>query len=339
MRARGRGVAGLLPAAAIAILVAGCAGAPQGPLPHPLAEQVLRSDDRTRLDPATLFDLAAAAQVVLLGEKHDNPRHHELELQMLRELVARGRRPAIGLEVFDTSQSGLIMGYVAGKDSPHARDNPDAQLRAALGWDGDSDERWQAYGPLLRFAREEGLTVFGADLPVALRRRIATVGIPGLTGVEREQIPDTPAADATYLALTRERIREAHCGYGSDEYLGRLVENWTARNESMARAVAAALAAGDGEPVVLVVGWGHLRNGHGVPERIARLAPRAVQLNLGLRELHPDHTGPDHYVSRLDFEGRRFEPDHPYVWFTAPLAREERDLCAVFRKAGHSKSS
>ena len=43
----------------------------------------MRSRDAARLDPRTLFDAAAEADVVLLGEKHDNPRHHELELRMV----------------------------------------------------------------------------------------------------------------------------------------------------------------------------------------------------------------------------------------------------------------
>ena len=313
-------------------MLSACTTVAPPPQQHPLDETIVRSRDAARLDPRTLFDAAAEADVVLLGEKHDNPRHHALELRMLRELVARGRQPALGLEMADVSQSAILMRYVARGGDGHAARESAQTLAAALGW-SDDDWRVDAYGPLLDYAREQGLRVFGADLPVALRRRISEVGIDGLTGVERSLLPDTPPAEAAYADLTRGRIREAHCGHGSPAYLDRLLANWTARNETIARAVDAALDAGDGRPVVLVVGWGHLRNDRGVPERLRRLRPQARVVALGMRETRPALTDLASYVAPLSSGGVDFPPDHPYLWLTAPVASDHPDPCAAFRRA------
>ena len=39
-----------------------------------------------------LFERLTGARVIYLAEKHDNARHHELQLEVLRELVERGIR-------------------------------------------------------------------------------------------------------------------------------------------------------------------------------------------------------------------------------------------------------
>jgi uncharacterized iron-regulated protein len=318
--------AGTLLAAA---LLASCGVAPTTKPPHPLTGQILRSADGARLSPDDLFAAAGDADVVLLGETHDNEHHHALQLRMLRELIGRGRRPALGLEMVDTTQSATLMRYVVSAQSKHAAADPDATLRRALGWSHD-DWRWTAYGPLLAEARAQGLVVFGADLPVSLRRRMASTARTDLTGAERALVPDAPPAEQRYAALTRERIREAHCGHGSDEYLDRLLEVWTARNETMARAVVAALDASDGQPVVLVVGRGHLRNDRGVPQRVRRLRPQATVLSLGLRETQPSRTALSDYTAPPEDAGT-LGPDYPYLWLTPGATATAPDPCAVFR--------
>ena len=52
-----------------------------------------------------MADIAAARDFVLLGEKHDNPDHHRLQAWMIDALVARGRRPAIAMEMLDAEQA------------------------------------------------------------------------------------------------------------------------------------------------------------------------------------------------------------------------------------------
>jgi uncharacterized iron-regulated protein len=314
-------------------VLVGCGVSPVDESPHPLSGRIVRTTDGRVFEPDALFDRAADADVVLLGEKHDNHHHHALELRMLQELVARGRRPALGLEMAHAAQSASLMRYVASAQSKRAPADPDAALRAALGWQ-DEAWLWEAYGPLLRHAREQGLTLFGADLPVSLRRRMASTPIPDLTGVERALLPDTPPAEPAYVRITRERIREAHCGHGSDAYLDRLLDVWAARNETMARAIVAALDADDGRPVVLVVGWGHLRNDRGVPERVRRLRPETTVLSLGLRETRTGRVEVADYAAAPETHGEALPPDHPYLWFTPPTAQAASDPCAAFRHPG-----
>lgn len=278
-----------------------------------------------------------AARVVYLGEKHDSARHHDIQRQLLEAMVGRGARSAVGFEIFSREQTGVLMGYVNWRASPHMKNNAgDAEewLLDRLGWSGEAanSSTWEAYGPLLQSTREHGMVSFGIDLPVDLRSRISKVGIAGLSHSEQALLQPTGLDDPAYESLMRARIKAAHCGFGGDDYLGRLYDNWVARNDTMAHAIVAALDDTDEGPVVVVVGAGHLEFDMGVVDRVAALVPSISQVNLGLRELHGEPQPLDEHFAPLVHEQRDFGPAHPYLWFTTAPG-ESVDYCKDFGKA------
>jgi uncharacterized iron-regulated protein len=317
-------------------------GVPDQRPEDPLTERIFRTSDgveRTREDLLSELDQAS---VIYLGEKHDNLRHHELQLELITALVERGRQPAIGFEVFSLEQTSLIMGYVASQtpaESHGGVSRIESRLREGLGW-RDDDERWQFYGPMLRFAREKGLTVFGADLTPGIRLRIIGVGAAGLTNVERLQLYPSGFENPAYEALMGEALKQAHCGYGDEVYIGRLYANWVARNDAMATAIVETLSQEGHKTVVMILGAGHVRNNMGVYERVAEKLPDVRQLNLGFREVAKPPAPIESYTQALEFDGTRFAPDHEYLWFSAPAKNGIEDSCEAFRrhmkKAGRS---
>jgi uncharacterized iron-regulated protein len=301
----------------------------------PLEERIFRASDLGELSREDLLAKLDTASVIYLGEKHDNPRHHALQLDIVQTLIARGRRPAIGFEVFAVGDTSVLMSYVTAK-APKAHQgkmpSPEERLRRALGWGKHRDESWAFYGPLLHTAREHELTTFGIDLPVPLRRRIAKVGIDGLTKVERRQLdPTAPRSDA-YANLMRARLKAMHCGHGSDAYIDRLYQNWVARNDTMAAAITDTVAEQNGEPVVVILGAGHTGHNMGAYARVAALAPGIEQVNLAFREVAETPKTVDAFLHPHEFEGTPFAPDHEYVWFTARSGNPTPDPCEHFRK-------
>jgi uncharacterized iron-regulated protein len=51
--------------------------------------------------PKTLRDALVSADVVLLGEQHDNVDHHRLQAVLLKGMIDSGRRPAVAFEQID----------------------------------------------------------------------------------------------------------------------------------------------------------------------------------------------------------------------------------------------
>jgi len=82
-----------------------------------------------------------------------------------------------------------------------------------------------------------------------------------------------------------------------------------------------------GEPVVVVVGSGHVAHNMGVFERVAHRAPQLRQLNIGFRGQHADVTVRE-YFTPPEPSARRFAPAHEIIWLTPGGPAEGGSVCA-----------
>ncbi len=310
MRAIDRSTACALAAAA---LLFGCSQPSSGETAAPVAGTLHAAPNGAEIDRTSFQIRLAAADVIYLGEQHGNRYHHAAQLRIVTDLVASGRKPAIGFEVVSLTQTSDLMNYVFAPTSDDA-DAPARRLRSELKWTADG-EQWRNYGPLLEFARAHQLRVAGIDLPRGLRRRISRVGVQGLSAVERAQLYDSGFTDAAYREFMQGRLDEAHCGFAPPALLDRLYETWLARNDAMMTVITTLAAERPGEPVVVIVGGGHVAHNMGVFERVAQRAPQLRQLNIGFRGEQAGVTAPELFAP-VEVAGRQFAPIHEIIWLT-----------------------
>src|SRR5262249_56610074 len=76
---------------------------------------------------ARVAGLARGAEVVFLGEQHDNPAHHDGQARVLEALVTAGARPAVAFEMLDAEQQAAV-------DQALAEGLSGAALEERLGW-------------------------------------------------------------------------------------------------------------------------------------------------------------------------------------------------------------
>lgn len=293
----------------------------RGPLPehppNPLLGKIFRGASGEEVSEAGLLAAMAQAQVVYLGESHDSPYHHEGQLRVLRSLTAAGKSPALGFEVFPVHQTSILMNYVKLPEHSGLSEegfNADAWLREKLEWT-DPDPRWESYGELLRLAREQQLPAFGIDLPRSLRHRISQGGSASLLPAEAQQLRPSGLDNDNYRQLMYEQFKRSHCGYGSEEYLGRLYDNWVARNDVMAATIEAMLEDEMNLPVVVIVGHGHTRYQMGVYERLAAARPGVRQVSLAFQSVYENRDKEEYFTGR-EFQGVDYSPAYEYIWFT-----------------------
>ncbi len=299
----------------------------------PLIDQVVRSSDGRTLSQDNLLRLMADAQVIYLGERHDNERHHQLQLEIVRELLERGRQPALAFEFFSVEQSGYLLQYTHKSDPAKSHYRQPLQedgLRQLLGWKQRSDSEWERYAPLLRLAQQQAMPVYGIDLPKAVRSRMVQHGVSGLTAVERGLLYPTGFENQAYQALMQQQLAASHCGLASEDYLARLYETWVARNDAMAVAIHNIVSEHPAQPVVVLMGAGHARHNMGVYERVEHLQPDIKQINLGLREVMQSATGLEDYIQGVESGGVSFKPDHEYLWFTPSV--DSPDPCEQYHE-------
>jgi len=297
-----------------------------------VTERIISTRDLAELSGNELLSDIESARVVYLGEKHDDSRHHELQREVLESMIERGRKPAIGFETFSIDQTSALMDYATGGGASGDDDAMEAEerLRHRLGWTSSQDETWSWYLPLLRLARSHSLPVFGADLPRPLRARISRLGVEGLSSVEKLLLFPTDFQDTAYEKAMHERIKAAHCGWGSPDYLARMYETWLARNDSMSMAIEATLRDQPNQPVVMILGGGHTLSDMGVYERVAHRLPGVPQSNIGFRRSTPEAPAISWQMRMSEAGDAQQQPDHQYIWFTRPIDPPVRDPCEAF---------
>jgi len=285
---------------------------------HPLAGRIWQPAAARFAEPEAVAAALTAARFVLLGEKHDNADHHRIQAWLVAEMFAAGRRPAVAFEMFTSNQQAALDAHLA------ARPRDAAGIGAALGWAETGWPDWGLYQPIAQAALDSGAALLAADLPRALRRRLARDGVAAL-GAERVAALglDRPLPVDLAGNLRRE-IVESHCGQLPESMIGPMATVMTARDAQMAEALrrGAALAGQDG--AVLITGKGHTRIDRGVPFHLRRADAAAAVVSLGLFEVAEGAHEPADYAAFLGAAALPFD----FVWFT-PIADPE-DPCAKF---------
>ena len=262
-----------------ALLLSGCAaagGAP-GAADPARAPIVIPPEADVAASARLVATRARGAEVVYLGELHDNPLHHTIQTRIIEALLMDGGRPAIAFEMVPETRQATLEAAIRGDAGP-------AEVDRQLGWSVQGWPDFAMYWPLFELARKNGLPVVGTDLDPAVTRRISREGL-GAAGEAparlRSALPDDPARDQ---AIAR-RIRTAHCDRISESRAERMLESWYARNVVIARRVSGALERAS--QVVVIIGRGHQSMG-GVPEQLDALRRGTRQFVVALIEGEAD---------------------------------------------------
>ncbi len=254
---------------------------------HPLDGRIWDTRSKSFVTADAVYDQAASSNHVLLGEKHDSEIHHQLQLQALQALDARGVRPTLALEQFDSEhQAALTAAQKTGTSD--AEKLADAGQLNRKGW------RWPMYKDLIGYAAEKNWPLAAANLSRAEGRDIAMGKI----------VPQLPAADVAQIAAMEDEIVQGHCGQRPpQDRLAAIVNAQRARDQRMAEALAASKA-----PTVLIAGAGHVRRDRAVP-RYLKDGDKA--LAIAYVETREGKTSPD------DYDAAGFD----LLWFTAATPR------------------
>lgn len=208
------------------------------------------------------------AEVVFLGETHDNPAHHARQA----ELVAELKPVALVFEMLTTEQSAQI-------HPEHLED--EAALSELLDWENSGWPDFAMYYPIFEAAGEAA--IFGAALPREEAQRVSGEPLDevfgpsaGFYGLD-EPLPAEQQE-------TREAMQmAAHCDALPAEMLPVMVGIQRLRDARLAETALEALSM-HGAPVVVITGNGHARTDWGAPALVARAAPEVTVAALGQGE-------------------------------------------------------
>jgi len=258
------------------------------------------------IDRDAAFARARLADWVLLGEKHDNADHHQLQADVIQSLARDGLQPAVAFEMLsDDDRPKLEVWHESSPESVSA-------LGAALDWKDSGWPDFEIYRPVFLAAISRQLRIEPANLSKA---QLAALhgGLDALPAARRHELGlDVPLPPAARASLADE-IREGHCGMANDALVASMVDVQRARDASLADALVRA-----GVPAVLIAGAGHVRNDRGVPLYLAHRAPGRRVLSIAFVEVGP-----------ASADLHKFASEYDLVWFTPRV--DDQDPCERFK--------
>ncbi len=298
------------------ILFVTVAGAPSaGLLAQTFDRPVFDSEDGAFITVEQMMDRLAGADVVYVGETHTDLAHHRVQLAVLEALHTRNSSLVMGWEMFHSSQQPLLDAFSWGWLS-------EIEWLDAIYWEHTWGHPYEGYRPMLLYAHENGIRIFGLNAPRAVVRSVRTDG--------REAMPDSlsvwlPPGFWNRIDLPEEaRYKEwffataRHMPHASDEMMAGMFASQTAWNEIMAWNVVKAFNIIPDErlQVLVIVGSGHAVFGQGIPTRVAWRRSDLHQL-----VVMPQTVESVPSAAALREEGLIEEGD--FIWFVPPVAGEQ----------------
>lgn len=311
----------MMRAVLVASLLTGSSlAADQAPLPagHPpvpahsaltsvyVPERVFDTRRKAFADFEAMLADVARADVIVVGEQHDDPNTHRLEAAILQGLLRRRVPAVVSLEMFERDVQPAVDDYLAGKVTE------EEFLTRARPWPRYASD----YRALVEFAKAHRWRVVAANVPRRLATDVSKRGLGALGGLSETERAYAArdlqcpldvyyerflAAIASHPAPGSENATDAH-RRGANE---RMYHSQCLKDETMAESIAAAFDAHAGRPgpIVHYTGAFHSDFGAGTVERVRRRLPgRRVALLSILAEEDLDSLAPgEEDLERADY--------------------------------------
>jgi uncharacterized iron-regulated protein len=195
------------------------------------------------IDFETLASRLAAADLVFVGEQHNDPATHRMELAILEGVARRRDSVVLALEMWERDVQPLLDRYLAGSATE------DELLREGRPWKNYAAD----YRPLVELARARGWPVIASNVPRPLASLVSRGGLAALDTLSpevRQRVAATIACpEDEYFEKFREVMGDmsSHQPGSADSSGVRLLRIYQAqciKDETMGESVARAWSPG-----------------------------------------------------------------------------------------------
>jgi aminopeptidase N len=213
-----------------------------------------------------IIDAILKKPIIYIGERHTNYEDHKVQLKVIMSLHEKGRKFAIGMEMFQRPFQRFMNEYLAGNIGEREF------LKRT-----EYFKRWQfdynLYREIIEYARAKNIPVIALNLWAEIIRKVAMDGLDGLTQTERGELPASmDMSDEAY----RERLEEAFKQHRNHENknFDNFYQSQILWDETMAYSIDEFLGKNPGYQMVVLAGTGHIMYDSGIPQRAFRLNSR-----------------------------------------------------------------
>ncbi|MCK4909487.1 MAG: ChaN family lipoprotein [Planctomycetes bacterium] len=235
------------------------------------------------IDFDTLTKRLKNTQAIYVGERHDNPAHHQLQLNILTALFKNNPDVAMGMEFLYRSNQLQLDDFTAqkmnfGKISP--------LIKKGFG------SIYNQYKPLLQFCGQNKVKLVGLSAPPDIETKFAMKGWEGLTEKEKKFIAkdidiDNKSHKKYVLRLFQGMINQKIMKR-NDAMMQKFYVTQCVRDETMAESIANYLKENQrnsAAQIMIVAGGGHVEYKFNIPDRVVKrykiTSKTVIPLNAG----------------------------------------------------------
>ncbi|RYZ49650.1 MAG: hypothetical protein EOP07_24115 [Proteobacteria bacterium] len=216
----------------------------------------------------------AAAKVILLGEQHDNPAHHQIQAEIVERLGREGRLRAVVFEQIDWTEQGVLS---------QLKPSNMEDLPKKLDWDKSGWPSYEYYRPIVESAVKYNAKVVAGGLPKNRLKLLYSHGYEGaFTASEIERLRLRVPLDGEAVTLISKEIFDGHCKMIPEDHVAKMIPIQRARDAALLRGYQNE-AALDGV-TVFILGSGHARKEFGLPSLFRNTAPTIKLWSVGMQE-------------------------------------------------------
>ena len=219
------------------------------------------------LTPKELAERLGDTRILFIGEDHTDMDFHRVQARVLEELHRTGREVMVGLEMFPYTRQEVLDEWSGGSLT-------EQEFVESSDWYENWGYRWDYYRRIFLFARDNGIPMFGVNIPRDHVRTVRTEGFEGLSAEQAAHMPESVNTDSDeHRQLFRAYFEDddaVHVTISEEQWEGmfRAQCTWDAAMGFNAR-MALERHGGEDAIMVVLIGAGHATYGLGAERQIA----------------------------------------------------------------------
>jgi uncharacterized iron-regulated protein len=215
---------------------------------------------RKTISQEQLYDQLSKKQVVLVGETHDDPHHHKVQLKIIQALNKRHENLAIGLEMFPRHLQPQLDRWVGDELTRE-------EFLKAVDWDNIWGFDATLYMAIFSYARDKQIPLLAMNVKRDVVREVRLKGLDGVDESIRNELPKIAPANRKYKMALRE-VFDSHPMMAKMGKFENFVQAQQVWDGVMATQINRWFETNPYGLVVGLAGSGHITFGHGIPHQL-----------------------------------------------------------------------
>ncbi len=208
-----------------------------------------------------LTDRLLEADLICVGESHDNELCHRVQLQIIKAIYASDRRLGVGMEMFQRPYQEPLDKFIRG-------DISEEEMLKATEYKTRWGFHWSLYQPIADFCKKNAVPIAALNTPRELTSKISKGGFKGLTDDDKKALGPVDFHVKAHRDHWYETLAKMHGNFKvSDDQKERSYQVMTVWDEYMGASAAAFQSTRHLRRMVVLAGSGHIDLGFGIPQR------------------------------------------------------------------------